>query len=238
METGTLSYELLLQYLSLCVKGGHDDEVFDVYDIMRGSFPSLETGATSLFIKSFSRTARWREALSILHDVKKVKRLLWSHSGAGGPSILYITLFYCPPNRCSLHHHATMVMSSQQQCCTVTWQLPGLFTTSWLKRHWAHTRRPGRLCLRGWGTIRRWKQKWCLSLNIRRGCWEFFCAWGTTRSTPRAASPAASRPGFRGMTKWGLGRLEPEAGCIQPYHFFECRIIHLKNLDNDKMWSF
>ncbi|XP_060938697.1 mitochondrial ribonuclease P catalytic subunit [Limanda limanda] len=72
LETGTLSYELLLQYLSLCVKGGHDDEVFDVYDIMRGTFPSLETGATSLFIKSFSRTARWREALSILHDVKKV----------------------------------------------------------------------------------------------------------------------------------------------------------------------
>ncbi|XP_019940151.2 mitochondrial ribonuclease P catalytic subunit [Paralichthys olivaceus] len=72
METGTLSYELLLQYLSMCVKGGHDDEVFDVYDIMRGSFPSLETGATSLFIKSFSRTARWREALSILQEVKKV----------------------------------------------------------------------------------------------------------------------------------------------------------------------
>lgn len=72
METGTLSYELLLRYLTLCVSGGHDAEVFDVYDIMRGSFPSLETGASSLFIKSFSRTARWREAVSILHEVKKV----------------------------------------------------------------------------------------------------------------------------------------------------------------------
>ncbi|XP_041809987.1 mitochondrial ribonuclease P catalytic subunit [Chelmon rostratus] len=71
METGTLSYELLLRYLMVCVSGGHDAEVFDVYDIMRGSFSSLETGASSLFIKSFSRTARWREALSILHELKK-----------------------------------------------------------------------------------------------------------------------------------------------------------------------
>ncbi|TNN58655.1 Mitochondrial ribonuclease P protein 3 [Liparis tanakae] len=72
METGTLTYELLLRYLTLCVSGGHDDEVFDVYDIMRGSFPCLETGASSLFIKSFSRTERWREAVGILREVKKV----------------------------------------------------------------------------------------------------------------------------------------------------------------------
>ncbi|KAM6969612.1 mitochondrial ribonuclease P catalytic subunit [Tautogolabrus adspersus] len=72
METGTLSYELLLRYLTLCVSGGHDNEVFDVYDIMRESFPSLETGASSLFIKSFGRTARWREAVNILHELKKV----------------------------------------------------------------------------------------------------------------------------------------------------------------------
>lgn len=71
-ETGTLSYELLLRYLTLCVTGGHDSEVFDVYDIMRATFPSLETGASSLFIKSFSRTERWREALVILQEVKKV----------------------------------------------------------------------------------------------------------------------------------------------------------------------
>ncbi|KAK5617506.1 hypothetical protein CRENBAI_005192 [Crenichthys baileyi] len=72
METGTLSYKLLLCYLTLCVSGGHDDEVFDVYTIMRGSFPSLDTGASSLFIKSFSRTARWKEATEILQEVKKV----------------------------------------------------------------------------------------------------------------------------------------------------------------------
>ena len=72
METGTLSYELLLRYLTLCVSGGHNAEVFDVYDIMRGSFPSLDTGASSLFIKSFSRTERWREAISILHELENV----------------------------------------------------------------------------------------------------------------------------------------------------------------------
>ncbi|XP_072221773.1 mitochondrial ribonuclease P catalytic subunit [Leuresthes tenuis] len=72
IETGTLSYELLLRYLTLCVSGDHDAEVFDVYNIMLGSFPSLDTGASSLFIKSFSRTERWKEALSILQDVKKV----------------------------------------------------------------------------------------------------------------------------------------------------------------------
>uniref|UniRef100_A0A667ZVF9 Mitochondrial ribonuclease P catalytic subunit n=1 Tax=Myripristis murdjan TaxID=586833 RepID=A0A667ZVF9_9TELE len=72
METGTLSYQLLLRYLTLCVSRGHDAEVFDVYEIMRRSFQSLDTGASSLFIKSFSRTARWKEALSVLQDIKKV----------------------------------------------------------------------------------------------------------------------------------------------------------------------
>ncbi|XP_033497711.1 mitochondrial ribonuclease P catalytic subunit [Epinephelus lanceolatus] len=72
LETGTLSYELLLRYLTLCVSSGHNTEVFDVYEIMQGRFPSLETGASTLFIKSFSRTTRWREAVGILQEVKKV----------------------------------------------------------------------------------------------------------------------------------------------------------------------
>lgn len=72
VETGTLSYELLLRYLTLCVSGNHHAEVFDVYDIMLDRFSSLETGASSLFIKSFSQTARWREALTVLHELKKV----------------------------------------------------------------------------------------------------------------------------------------------------------------------
>lgn len=76
METGTLSYELLLKYLALCVSGGHDAEASEVYDIMRGSFASLDTGASTLFIKSFSRTERWREALHILSEVKRVSTAL------------------------------------------------------------------------------------------------------------------------------------------------------------------
>lgn len=76
METGTLSYKLLLRYLTLCVSAGHHDEVFDIYDIMRGSFPSLDTGASSLFIKSFSQTARWREAVGILQELNKVTDVL------------------------------------------------------------------------------------------------------------------------------------------------------------------
>ncbi|XP_033991227.1 mitochondrial ribonuclease P catalytic subunit [Trematomus bernacchii] len=71
-ETGTLSYELLLRYLTLCVRGGHDAEAFDVYEIMQGNFPALDTGASCLFIQSFSRTERWREAISILEEIKKV----------------------------------------------------------------------------------------------------------------------------------------------------------------------
>lgn len=124
MERGTLSYELLLRYLTLCVKGGHDAEVFDIYDIMRGSFPSLDTGALSLFIQSFSRTARWREALSILNEVKKVSGVLiitqkktlnlyWSTLSSPG-------FISCHPNRSSARHHATIMTSSQQRCCTVT----------------------------------------------------------------------------------------------------------------------
>ncbi|XP_042356751.1 mitochondrial ribonuclease P catalytic subunit isoform X2 [Plectropomus leopardus] len=72
VEKGTLSYELLLRYLTLCVMGGHDSEVVDVYDIMLGTFSSLDPGACSLFIKSFSRTERWRKALGVLQELKKV----------------------------------------------------------------------------------------------------------------------------------------------------------------------
>uniref|UniRef100_A0A3P8UHI5 Mitochondrial ribonuclease P catalytic subunit n=1 Tax=Cynoglossus semilaevis TaxID=244447 RepID=A0A3P8UHI5_CYNSE len=70
-ETGTLSYNLLLRYLALCVCHGHDHEVPDVYEIMRSSFSCLETGAASLFIRSFSRTGNWSRALSLLQEVKQ-----------------------------------------------------------------------------------------------------------------------------------------------------------------------
>ena len=64
MDTGTLSYELLLQYLTLCVSSGHHLEVFNKYDIMRSQIITLDTRASSLLIKDFSRSERWKEALS------------------------------------------------------------------------------------------------------------------------------------------------------------------------------
>lgn len=73
-DKGTLSYELLLRYLTLCVSGGHHSEVFDTYDIMRTCFKTLDTGASSLFIKGFSQTERWREALVVLEGMKKALR--------------------------------------------------------------------------------------------------------------------------------------------------------------------
>lgn len=77
MDTGVLTYEVLLKYLTLCVHGGHDAEVSEVYTIMQGSFASLDTGASTLFIRSFSRTERWREALHILSQLKKVITVLF-----------------------------------------------------------------------------------------------------------------------------------------------------------------
>lgn len=71
-EHGTLPYELLLRYLTLCVSGAHHSEVSDVYDIMRSCFRSLDTGANSLFVKGLSQTERWRETLKILEDIKKL----------------------------------------------------------------------------------------------------------------------------------------------------------------------
>lgn len=67
-----MSYQLLLSYLTLCVKGGHDAAALDLYQVMRRVYPVLDTGASTLFIKAFSRTPSWREALPLLTDIKKV----------------------------------------------------------------------------------------------------------------------------------------------------------------------
>ncbi|XP_043119283.1 mitochondrial ribonuclease P catalytic subunit isoform X2 [Puntigrus tetrazona] len=70
-DKGTLSYKLLLRYLTLCVTGGHHSEVLDTYDIMRTCFKTLDTGASSLLIKGLIQTDRWREALVVLEEMKK-----------------------------------------------------------------------------------------------------------------------------------------------------------------------
>eukprot|EP00062_Callorhinchus_milii_P008792 gi/632952033/ref/XP_007891623.1/ PREDICTED: mitochondrial ribonuclease P protein 3 [Callorhinchus milii] len=69
---GGLSYELLLKYLALCVKGGHGAEVGDVYQILRSRFKALDTGAHSLLISGFSPTERWREAAALLDALKRL----------------------------------------------------------------------------------------------------------------------------------------------------------------------
>nr|XP_023684545.1 mitochondrial ribonuclease P catalytic subunit isoform X1 [Paramormyrops kingsleyae] len=71
VETGTLNYELLLKYLTLCVHGNYYSEVFDLYEIMKSHFKTLDPGAYSLFIKVFSTTDRWRESFTMLESLSK-----------------------------------------------------------------------------------------------------------------------------------------------------------------------
>ncbi|XP_024051767.2 mitochondrial ribonuclease P catalytic subunit [Terrapene carolina triunguis] len=72
MRKGDISYNLLVKYLALCVRQEQMAEVYDVYDIMKVRFKTLETGAYSLLIKGLSGSNRWREALSLLEEIKKV----------------------------------------------------------------------------------------------------------------------------------------------------------------------
>ncbi|KAG2457842.1 mitochondrial ribonuclease P catalytic subunit isoform X2 [Polypterus senegalus] len=71
-ENASISYELLLKYLTLCVLGNHHAEVLDVYEIMKSRFKVLDTSAYSLFIKSFSQTENWQECLTFLENIKRV----------------------------------------------------------------------------------------------------------------------------------------------------------------------
>ncbi|XP_063803966.1 mitochondrial ribonuclease P catalytic subunit [Pseudophryne corroboree] len=69
---GDISYKLLLKYLVLCVQQNQSKEIFDVYDIMKTKFATLDTGAHSLFIKGFSQTDRWRESIANFESIKKM----------------------------------------------------------------------------------------------------------------------------------------------------------------------
>ncbi|KAM9842306.1 mitochondrial ribonuclease P catalytic subunit [Aulostomus maculatus] len=71
-ETGTLTYELLLNYSVLCLSGGHDTEMCDVYDLMKGIYPIFDPSVSGLFVKGLSRTSRWREAIGVLNNWKKL----------------------------------------------------------------------------------------------------------------------------------------------------------------------
>ncbi|NXD05753.1 MRPP3 ribonuclease, partial [Nothocercus nigrocapillus] len=69
---GDIGYTLLIKYLALCVQQQKTSEICDVYDIMKRRFKTLESGAYNLFIRGLSNSDKWRMALTILEDVKKV----------------------------------------------------------------------------------------------------------------------------------------------------------------------
>ncbi|XP_044292089.1 mitochondrial ribonuclease P catalytic subunit isoform X2 [Varanus komodoensis] len=69
---GNIPYNLLVMYLSFCVSQNEIEEIYDVYDIMKARFKTLETTAYGLLIKGLSGTERWREGLKLLEEIKKV----------------------------------------------------------------------------------------------------------------------------------------------------------------------
>ncbi|XP_062973878.1 mitochondrial ribonuclease P catalytic subunit isoform X2 [Elgaria multicarinata webbii] len=69
---GNIHYSLLVKYLCLCVSQKQTEEIYDVYDIMKARFKTLETSAYGLLIKGLSGSPRWREALILLEEIEKV----------------------------------------------------------------------------------------------------------------------------------------------------------------------
>ncbi|XP_053236242.1 mitochondrial ribonuclease P catalytic subunit isoform X1 [Podarcis raffonei] len=69
---GDIQYSILLKYLCLCVSQGSTEEIYDVHDILKARFKTLETSGYGLLIRGLSGTPRWREALSLLEELKKV----------------------------------------------------------------------------------------------------------------------------------------------------------------------
>ncbi|KAL1789574.1 mitochondrial ribonuclease P protein 3 [Sigmodon hispidus] len=71
-NNGIVGYGLLVKYLNLCVCHKQTSEVIDVYEIMKAKYKCLETGANTLLIRGLIHSDRWREALLLLEDMKKV----------------------------------------------------------------------------------------------------------------------------------------------------------------------
>ncbi|XP_052594495.1 mitochondrial ribonuclease P catalytic subunit [Peromyscus californicus insignis] len=71
-NNGIVGYNLLVKYLSLCVSHKQTSEVIDVYEIMKAKYKCLESGANTLLIRGLIHSDRWREALLLLEDIKKV----------------------------------------------------------------------------------------------------------------------------------------------------------------------
>uniref|UniRef100_A0A8C6QYU1 Mitochondrial ribonuclease P catalytic subunit n=1 Tax=Nannospalax galili TaxID=1026970 RepID=A0A8C6QYU1_NANGA len=71
-NNGIVGYNLLVKYLYLCVFHKHTSEVIDVYEIMKARYKSLESGGYTLLIRGLIQSDRWKEALPLLEDIKKV----------------------------------------------------------------------------------------------------------------------------------------------------------------------
>lgn len=71
-NNGIVGYNLLVKYLYLCVSHKETSEVIDVYEILKAKYKCLESGANSILIRGLMHSDRWREALLLLEDIKKV----------------------------------------------------------------------------------------------------------------------------------------------------------------------
>ncbi|XP_048218454.1 mitochondrial ribonuclease P catalytic subunit [Perognathus longimembris pacificus] len=71
-NNGIVSYNLLIRYLHLCVTHKQTSEVIDVYEIMKSRYKRLESSGYSLLIRGLIHSDRWRDALTLLEDVKKI----------------------------------------------------------------------------------------------------------------------------------------------------------------------
>lgn len=71
-NNGIVGYDLLVKYLYLCVVHKQTSEIIDVYEIMKARYKRLESGGYTLLIQGLIHSDRWREALLLLEDVKKV----------------------------------------------------------------------------------------------------------------------------------------------------------------------
>lgn len=70
---GDIGYNTLMQYLQLCVSQKQTEEIYDICDIVRTRFKTLERTAATLLIRGLSHSPRWRDALTLLEQTKKQK---------------------------------------------------------------------------------------------------------------------------------------------------------------------
>ncbi|XP_026369373.2 mitochondrial ribonuclease P catalytic subunit [Ursus arctos] len=71
-NNGIVGYDLLVRYLYLCIFHKQTSEVIDVYEIMKARYKRLEPEGYTLLIQGLIHSDRWKEALLLLEDIKKV----------------------------------------------------------------------------------------------------------------------------------------------------------------------